>query len=109
MLEILVTVALFGLGSLGLAGMQVLTIRGTGFNKEATTAVSLAQRTIEDFKNVAFGNDSTYCGTTQQGMAITCTPKITTGTTPHRYADITVTVTWGTPTKQISVYTIVAE
>ncbi len=107
-MEILVTVALFGFGALGLAGMQIITIKGTGFNKEATVAAALAQRTIEDFKNVTFGNDSTYCGVTQQGMAIACT-KTTTGASPCRYEDVTVTVTWGTPTKQISLYTIVAE
>lgn len=108
LIEILVTVALFSLGALGLAAMQVLSIKGTGFNKEATVALGLAQRTIEDFKNVTFGNNSGYCGTTQQGMTIACTPT-TSGTAPCRYEEITVTVTWGTPTKQIRLYTIVAE
>jgi prepilin-type N-terminal cleavage/methylation domain-containing protein len=108
LIEILVTVALFALGVLALAAMQVLSIKGTGFNKEATEATALSQRVIEDFKNVTFGSNSAYCGTTQGSMSVACTT-VAHGSHPYRYNDITVTVTWGTPTKQISLYTIVAE
>lgn len=108
LIEILVTVALFALGVLALATLQVLSIKGTAFNKEASVATGLAQQAIEDFKNLSFGNTSSYCGAVQNGMTVTCATA-TSGSSPYRFNDITVTVTWGTPTKQISLYTITAE
>ena len=108
LLEILVTIAILALGILVLTKMQVLSIRGTGFNKEATVATALAQRVMEDCKIAVFGTKPSSCDKTDGGMTVACGAKIS-GSAPYRSNDITVTVSWGTPQKQISLSTAMAE
>jgi prepilin-type N-terminal cleavage/methylation domain-containing protein len=105
-LEILVALAIFAIGILGLAKMQVLSITGTSFNKDATKATAIAQRVIEEFKNASFGTSSSKCGATVDSMSVACSVS-TNGTTPNRYNDITVTVSWNN--KNISLFTIISE
>lgn len=108
LLEILVTIAIFAIGVLALVKMQLLGVRGTGFNKEATVASLLAQKVIEDFKGASFGSTPADCGIVQAGMTVNCMAGMA-GASPFRYNNITVTVTWGIPTKEISLSTGVAE
>jgi prepilin-type N-terminal cleavage/methylation domain-containing protein len=107
-LEVLVTIAILALAVLVLTRMQVLSVRGSGFNKESTMAIILAQRVIEDCKGETFGTMPQNCGTTSDGMTVECNADVT-GDPPYRSNDITVKVSWGQPAKQISLATTTAE
>jgi prepilin-type N-terminal cleavage/methylation domain-containing protein len=107
-IEILVTLTILAFGILALTKMQVLSIKGTGFNKETTAATALAQRVMEDHKAISFGMKPTNCGQTDDGMTVSCSARIT-GNEPYRCNDITVTVAWGVPEKRLSLSTTIAE
>jgi len=107
LLEILVTIVIFSLGILALAATQVLNIKGTGFNKDAGVATGLAQKRLEDLKNTAFDSiAANTTGVTERGMNVSWSVT-TSGTAPHRYKDVAVTVAW--EGKSISCYTIITE
>jgi type IV pilus assembly protein PilV len=105
-LEILVALAIFAIGILGLSKMQVLSITGTAFNKDSTKATAIARTVIEEFKNSSFEARSSKCGTTVEDMSVACSVS-TNGTIPDRYNDTTVTVSWND--KNISLFTIISE
>ena len=107
-LEVLVTIAVLALAVLVLTKMQILSIRGSGFNKESTAAVLLAQRVIEDCKGAAFGTMPQSCSVPSDEMTVTCSAE-TTGNAPYRSNDIKVKVSWGQPKNQISLATTIAE
>jgi prepilin-type N-terminal cleavage/methylation domain-containing protein len=108
-IEILVTLTILAFGIIALTKMQVLSIKGTGFNKESTAATALAQQVMEDHKAISFGTKPTNCGQTDDdGMKVSCSARIT-GNAPYRCNDVTVTVAWGVPEKQISLSTTIAE
>jgi len=107
LLEILVTIVIFSLGVLALAATQVLNIKGTGFNKDAGIATSLAQKRLEDLKNTPFGSiAANTTGVTERGMNVSW-DVTTNGTAPHRYKDVSVTVAWAG--RNITCYTIITE
>jgi Tfp pilus assembly protein PilV len=105
-LEILVALATLAIGVLGLAKMQILSITGTSFNQDSTKATAIAQRVIEEFKSTSFGTNPSTCGTTVEHMNVACSVS-TNGTTPNRYNDITVNVSWSD--KNIALFTIISE
>jgi prepilin-type N-terminal cleavage/methylation domain-containing protein len=107
LLEILVTIVIFSLGVMALAATQVLNITGTGFNKDAGIATSLAQKRLEDLKNTAFSSIvANTTGVTERGMNVSW-DVTTSGTAPHRYKDVFVTVAWAG--RSITCYTIITE
>ncbi|MEO0250033.1 MAG: prepilin-type N-terminal cleavage/methylation domain-containing protein, partial [candidate division WOR-3 bacterium] len=94
LLEILVTIVIFSLGVLALAATQVLNITGTGFNKDAGIATSLAQKRLEDLKNTPFNSIvANTTGVIERGMTVSW-DVTTNGTAPHRYNDVAETVAW---------------
>jgi prepilin-type N-terminal cleavage/methylation domain-containing protein len=107
-IEIVVALAVVSIGVLILAKMQILSIKGTGYNKETTTAIALAQKTVEDCRAVAFGTKPEGCDKEEGGMTVTCEMNMS-GDAPYRLNDITVRVSWGAPRNKISVSTAVAE
>ncbi len=104
----LVTIAVLALAILVLTRMQILSVRGSGFNKESTAALLLAQRVVEDCKGTAFGTMPKSCETASEGMTVACSSEIT-GNAPFRSNNITVNVLWGRPKKQIGLSTTIAE
>ena len=107
LLEILVTIVIFSLGVLALAATQVLNVRGTGFNKDAGIATSLAQKQLENLKNTAFDSITTNAAGVTQGNMNVSWNVTSYGSTPNRYKDVAVTVSW--EGKSISCYTIITE
>jgi prepilin-type N-terminal cleavage/methylation domain-containing protein len=90
--EILVTIVILSIGVCALAGMQIVNVKSTGFNKNASIATGLAQKKLEDLRNTAFG--AIASGTaTDSGMTVTWIVS-TSGTAPNRYDDVSVTVAW---------------
>jgi type IV pilus assembly protein PilV len=106
LIEVIVALALFTIGLLGIVGLQVVNTKTCAFNKEATQAVNVAQQIIEDFRNGSFGTVPGTCGTTQSGIQVSCTTS-TNGTTPNRYNDVAVTVSWSGASTTLS--TIISE
>jgi prepilin-type N-terminal cleavage/methylation domain-containing protein len=103
--EILVTILIFSLGILVLAGTQILSTKGTTFNQEATTATTIVQKKMEELKETVF--DSIVDGSsTEKGMVVSWSVA-GQGVSPYRIKDVTVTVAWAS--KSISLYTIIAE
>jgi prepilin-type N-terminal cleavage/methylation domain-containing protein len=108
LLEVLITVAILAFGILALTKLQVLSVRGTSFNKEATIATTLAQQVIEDYKLVSYGTDPSKCGTVENSMTIGCS-SVLRGTSPYSYREISVTVSWDNPVKKINLNSAIAE
>jgi prepilin-type N-terminal cleavage/methylation domain-containing protein len=93
--EILVTIVILSIGVCALAGMQVANIKGTSFSKDASIATGLAQARLEALKNTTFDSIvSNTTGVTQSGMNVAWSVT-TSGATPNRYHDVSVTVAWG--------------
>jgi prepilin-type N-terminal cleavage/methylation domain-containing protein len=107
LLEILVTIVIFSLGVLALSATQVLNIKGTGFNKDAGIATSLAQKQLENLKNTAFNSITANTTGVTQGTMNVSWGVTTYGTAPNRYKDVAVTVSW--EGKSIACYTIITE
>jgi type IV pilus modification protein PilV len=105
-IEVLVALAILSIGVLGLTKLQIISLRGSTYNAELTKGASIAQRVTEEFRNSSFGTTPTTCGTTVEGTSVVCTTNAT-GTTPNRYSDVTVTVSWSD--KSATLYTIVSE
>ena len=107
-IEILVALAIVSIGVIVLAKMQILSIRGTGFNRATTTATAIAQGIIEDCRAAGFGVRPASCDKQEPGMKIECQMSIS-GNAPYRSNSIAVRVTWGTPQNQVVLSTAVAE
>ena len=107
LLEILVTIVIFSLGVLALAATQVINIKGTGLNKDAGIAASLAQKQLENLKNTAFDSATPNTVGVTQGKMNVSWDVTTYGTAPNRYKDVTVTIFW--EGKSISCCTIITE
>ena len=105
LIEILVGLILFAIGAVVFAQMQLLSIRGSSFGKDALTAITLGQQNLEQLKSTPFNG---IASNTLTSGNMTATWTVTTsGTAPSRYKTILMTVTWGT--KSISFSTIISE
>jgi hypothetical protein len=102
---------LFTIGVVALVKMSVISVRGTGFNKEVTTATSLAQASMEDIRGSlysAVASNATGVQNVLSGITYTTTWSVTeSGSSPARHKNVTVTVTWGA--KNITLVTIISE
>jgi prepilin-type N-terminal cleavage/methylation domain-containing protein len=108
LLEVLVTVAILAFGILALTKLQILGVRGTSFNKGATSATVRAEQVIEEYRAVPFGTDPPACGSVSNGMTVTCQSTIL-GTTPYRHSNVRVSVSWDIPRKEIGLETCIVE
>ena len=118
LIEILVALAVFALGLVVLMRLQTVSIKGSGFNKEATNATILAQKYVEQIKGTAYTSIATNTTGVQDqitGITYTTTWSVSEfGTAPSRYKTLTVTVTWTgtsttTYTKSTTLDTIISE
>jgi len=104
-MEILVGLVLFAVGAVVFAQMQVLSIKGSSFGKDALTAITLGEQYLEQLKNTTFTSISGN-GASSGNMTVTWTV-VTYGTAPARYKTISLTVSWAG--KSINFSTIVSE
>ena len=107
LVEILVALALFAIGALALAQMQVLSIKGSSFSKEAMTATTLGEKKLEELKDTPFDLiTSNTGGVVEQNMTVTWTVT-DSGTAPTRIKTILLTVSWAE--KSINFTTFISE
>ena len=109
LLEILVAILLFAIGALMLAQMQIFSLRGGAFGREAMVATTQAQAQMETLKDPILSPFATtimelptsLASGTQ--VAIAAVPGMTLtywrsdppgGAAPERFVTITVQVTW---------------
>jgi type IV pilus assembly protein PilV len=57
LLEVLVALAIFAFGMLGIAGLQAASMRGNATSIKMTTAVQLASQRVEELLNTAYDDD----------------------------------------------------
>ena len=122
LLEVLVAILLFAVGALILAQMQIFSLRGAGFGKEAMIAATQAQAQMETLKDPILSPFATtivalptsLSGGTQ--VACPAVPGMTLtywrsdpagGVAPERFVTINVQVTWKGQTLTFS--TVVSE
>lgn len=63
LLEVMITMVILAIGLLGLAGLQIMAIKGNSFGQQTTLASTLAQNKLEEMRettyvSVANGNDT---------------------------------------------------
>jgi prepilin-type N-terminal cleavage/methylation domain-containing protein len=112
-IEVLITILVFAIAMIGITNMRALSLNGSFFNKDATTASSLAQKKLEDLKNTPYS--SINSGSSQQNnmnIAWEVVPGSTSvtdgGTTViYNFKDVTVSVTW--KQKKIELFTVISE
>ena len=105
LIEILVGLVLFAVGAVVFAQMQVLSVKGSSFGKDALAATTLGEQNLEQLKNTPFNG---IVGNTVTSGNMTVTWTVTSsGTAPSRYKTILLTVSWAG--KSISFSTIVSE
>jgi Tfp pilus assembly protein PilV len=106
MLEVLITIAIFAVGVLSLAALQILSIKNVSLNNEASGAATQGQRKIEELKNTAFtaitGGTATVSKASGQGvdgvMSWVATTLPVGAVFPNRYKEIVLDVCWGCTT-----------
>jgi prepilin-type N-terminal cleavage/methylation domain-containing protein len=111
--EVLVTLLVFTIAMIGITNMRALSLDGSFFNKDATTASSYAQKKLEELKSTSYV--SIVPGSTQQNnmnISWTVVPNSATVmedslTAIYNYKDITVSVTW--KQKRIELFTVISE
>jgi type IV pilus assembly protein PilV len=95
LIEVLIAMVMFAIAVLGLATLQVGQIQANAKAKRRTTALTLAQDTIEKVR------DGQGCSNTSQTQgAITYALECSTSSGPDGVQDITVTVNWTDSTNQ---------
>ncbi len=105
LIEILVALVLFAVGAVVFAHMQVLSVKGSSFGKDALTAITLAQQNLEELKNTPF--DEIASKTVAYGTMTVSLTVTTYGTAPGRYKTILLAVSWAG--KSISFNSIISE
>jgi Tfp pilus assembly protein PilV len=106
-MEVMISIIILSVALLALAGLQIISIRGTAFGGTMTEAITLARDKIEDLKrddwaNVATGND------TQVVRGINYARNWAVQTV-GRTKEVTVTVSWDGGNHQISLGTTMAD
>jgi len=122
LIEILVALVLFALGALSLARMQIFSVRGASFGREAMAATASAQAQMEALRNPLVSPFATTIlalptsAATGTVVNIAAVPNMTMtywrtdppgGVAPMRFVTITVQVTWKGQT--ITFSTVVSE
>jgi type IV pilus assembly protein PilV len=114
LLEVLITLVILAIGMLGLAGMQVLSIRSNSFGQEMTVASTLAQNKLEelreeDFDTIADSNDT--CTNYANGVTFARTWTVADDTPANGMKTVEVVVSWpgATGPREVTVSTIISD
>ena len=117
LLEVMITLVIFAIGLLGLAGMQIVAIKGNSFGQQMTVASTMAQNQLEALRESAGslidGNDTV---TDQNGITYTRTWSVSTDSPATNMDTVNITVSWTGPTgtgseatRSISMSTIISQ
>jgi type IV pilus assembly protein PilV len=56
LLEVMITVVIFAVGLLGLAGLQIVAIKGNSFGQQMSVASTLAQNQLEQLRRTSYSS-----------------------------------------------------
>ena len=93
--ESLLTLAIMSMSLLALAGLQITALRGNALSRSMTTAVSIAEQTIEQLKNTSYVNIQAEAATqvTASNLHFTRQVTVTNGPLPNTKS-VSVLVSW---------------
>jgi len=95
LVESLLTLAIMSMSLLALAGLQITALRGNALSRSMTTAVSIAEQTIEQLKNTSYANIQAEAATqvTAANLHFTRQVTVTNGPLPNTKS-VSVLVSW---------------
>ena len=95
LVESLLTLAIMSMSLLALAGLQITALRGNTLSRRMTTAVSIAEQTIEQLKNTSYANIQAEAATqvTASNLHFTRQVTVTNGPLPNTKS-VSVLVSW---------------
>jgi len=95
LVESLLTLAIMSMSLLALAELQITALRGNTLSRRMTTAVSIAEQTIEQLKNTSYANIQAEAATqvTASNLHFTRQVTVTNGPLPNTKS-VSVLVSW---------------
>lgn len=119
LLEVLIAMAIFSVGLLGLASLSVHTITGNASSKRISSATVLAESKVEAFRNMAFDDSDLSAGTHNDpnnpvdedgnsGGMYTRSWIVTDNTPFPGIKKAEVAVSWDSGNHSVSIYTLIA-
>jgi type IV pilus assembly protein PilV len=95
LVESVLTLAIMSVGLLALAGLQITALRGNAFSRNMTTAVSIAEQSLEQLKNTPYTDIAAEAATqvTASHLQFTRQITVTTGPLPDTKS-VNVLVSW---------------
>jgi type IV pilus assembly protein PilV len=117
LLEVMITLVILAIGLLGLAGLQIMAIKGNSFGQQMTVASTLAQNQLEALResagSLSNGNDLV---TAQNGIRYTRTWTVAANQPLANMDTVNITVSWAGPTgsgseatRTITIRTIISQ
>jgi len=95
LIEVMITMVVLSIGLVALAGIQISAIKGNAFSRRMTTAVSVAEQTIEQIKNSPYDNVQSQSTTQVTAANMNFNSQVNvTNTTPTNGKRVEVTVSW---------------
>jgi type IV pilus assembly protein PilV len=114
LLEVMITLVILAIGLLGLAGLQIIAIKGNSYGQQMTVASTIAQNQLEQMREgaVALTSDNDTV-TDQNGITYTRTWTVTEDQPQTDMNTVQIVVSWAGPlgsgndaTRSISLKTI---
>src|SRR5215475_2280810 len=95
LVESMLTLAIVSIGLLALSGLQITALRGNALSRRMTTAVSIAEQSIEQLKNTSYTNIQAEAATqvTAANLHFTRQVTVTNGPLPNTKS-VSVLVSW---------------
>lgn len=117
LLEVMITVVILAIGLLGLAGLQIVAIKGNSFGQQMSVASTLAQNQLEQLRRTTYsslsdGSSDGFDMYIDQANGVTYNRQwaAVTDVSHPDWLTLNVTITWAGPTegRSITVATIVS-
>ena len=95
LVESMLTLAIMSVGLLALAGLQITALRGNDLSRRMTTAIAIAEQSIEQLKNTPYTNIQTEAASevTASNLHFTRQVTVTNGPLPNTKS-VSVLVSW---------------
>jgi type II secretion system protein I len=96
LIEILITLVIFSVGIMALAGLQVTAIKANAFSKRMTAAIAVAEAKLEQIKDTPYANVQSESPTqvVAAGMNFTRQVTVTANSPVPNTKTVQVMVTW---------------
>jgi type IV pilus assembly protein PilV len=98
LLEVMITMVILAIGLLGLAGLQIIAIKGNSYGQQMTVASTMAQNQLEQMRQgaVALVTSNDFV-TDSNGITYTRTWTVTPNTPNQNMNTVEIDVSWAGP------------